>query len=237
MAKSSSAKKVARAARSGGGRRARQATDRSTLFVIAMVAVVVVGLLLVAWARTERDQSNDPVVDADESLRAAYGVLVCDSFEANLPFDNDVDTAAGVLTFGDGLMYLPPEQSGQATLGDFFDEAGLDFSDESLELPGRTLVVEETECPDGETGELRVAVWSGLDPDAVPEIFSEDLRGIVLVEGQLTTVAFVTPGTPDEAITRPPSDGALAASAGVDDPTPEPASGPTTSAAPTATEG
>jgi hypothetical protein len=218
MAKSSSARKVARASRSGGGRRARQTGDRSPLFLGAMVAVVIIGVLLVIWARSERDRSDDPVVDAADTLRAAYGVYVCDAFAANLPVDNDVDTSAGVLTFGDGLMYLPPEQAGQATLGDFFEEAGVELSDDRLDMPGQPLVEGETECSDGVTGELRVLSWPSLDATE-PEVTTEDLSGVVLSgEGQLITVAFVPPETADADIPRPASEGALAAALGVDAP-------------------
>jgi hypothetical protein len=219
MAKSSSSRKVARAARSGGGRRARQTGDRSPLFLGAMAAVVVIGILLVIWARSERDQSDDPVIDRADTLRAAYGVYDCDAFAANLPVDNDVDTSAGVVTFGDGLMYLPPEQAGQATLGDFFEEAGVELSDDRLDMPGRALVEGETECSDGVTGELRVLSWPSLDATE-PEVTTEDLAGVVLTgEGQLITVAFVPPDTADADVPRPASEGALAAALGVDAPT------------------
>lgn len=218
MAKSSSARKVARAQRSGGGRRARQTGDRSPLFLGAMAAVVVIGVILVVWARSERDRSDDPVVDAEDTLRAAYGVYSCDAFTANLPVDNDVDTSAGVLTFGDGLMYLPPEQAGQATLGDFFEEAGVELTDDRLDMPGQPLVEGETECADGVTGELRVLSWPSLDATE-PEVTTEDLADVVLTgEGQLITVAFVPPDTADADIPRPASEAALAAALGVDAP-------------------
>jgi hypothetical protein len=219
MAKSSSARKVARAQRSGGGRRARQTGDRSPLFLGAMAAVVVIGILLVIWARSERDRSDDAVVDREETLRAAYGVYVCDAFLAPLPVDNDVDTSAGVVTFGDGLMYLPPEQAGQATLGDFFEEAGAELTDDRLDLPGQAIVEGETECSDGVTGELRVLSWPSMDATE-PEVTTEDLADVVLTgEGQLITVAFVPPDTADGDIPRPASEAALAAALGLDAPT------------------
>jgi len=194
-----------------------------------MATVVVIGILLVIWARSERDRSDDPVVDAEDTVRAAYGVYVCDAFAANLPVDNDVDTSAGVLTFGDGLMYLPPEQAGQATLGDFFEEAGVELSDDRLDMPGQALVEGETECSDGVTGELRVLSWLSLDATE-PEVTTEDLADVVLTgEGQLITVAFVPPETADADVPRPASEGALAAALEVDAPT---TSSPATTGAP-----
>ena len=216
MARSSSSKKVDRAARAGGGRRARGQRERNLLFPVAMGIVVVIGLLAVVWARSERDAASEPTVDPDEALRAAIGVFNCDEFESNLPNDLDVNTSAGVVTFGDGLLYLPPEQAGRATVGDVFDEAELDFDDGSLELPGATLVGGETTCGDETAGELRVLRWTSLDSEA-PEVFTSDLRDVVLGgSGESFVIAFVPPDSPDDAIPRPPSEPALARALGID---------------------
>ncbi|HSP60172.1 MAG TPA: hypothetical protein VLO09_03855, partial [Ornithinimicrobium sp.] len=53
MGKASSNKKVARAAKAGGGR-ARAAGERNILFPAALAAVVILGTLLVVYAREER---------------------------------------------------------------------------------------------------------------------------------------------------------------------------------------
>ena len=59
MGKASSNKKVARAAKAGGGR-ARAAGERNILFPAALAVVVILGTLLVVYAREER--TADPTV-------------------------------------------------------------------------------------------------------------------------------------------------------------------------------
>jgi hypothetical protein len=62
MGKASSAKKVARAARAGGNRRSGQ--RRALGFPVAVGTVIVLGLLLVGFARSERNSNARPRVNA-----------------------------------------------------------------------------------------------------------------------------------------------------------------------------
>jgi len=73
MGKASSAKKVARAARAGGTRRAGQ--RRPLGFPITVAAVVILGVLLVGFARNQRDANAKPEVG--DHWHAAYGVFTC----------------------------------------------------------------------------------------------------------------------------------------------------------------
>ena len=61
MGKASSAKKVARAARAGGNRRSGQ--RRALGFPTAIGAVLILGLVLVAFARNERNSNAHPLVN------------------------------------------------------------------------------------------------------------------------------------------------------------------------------
>lgn len=242
MARSSSAKKVARAARAGSGRRSRQTGERNLLFPLAMAAVVVIGLIAVIWARAEREDAATPEEIADTDLRVAYGVFICDDFVTNLASDLDVITTAGVRTFGDGLFYVPSDEIGDATLGDAFDEADAELSDDAIRLPDGTSAVEgETTCGDDDvTGELRVVKWDSLLDDAPAAVVDTDLRDVAFdQEGQSITIAFVLPDTSDDDIPRPTSDVALADYLGIEvgaSATTEPAA-PSTTAAPTTSAG
>src|SRR3546814_18842365 len=79
MGKASSNKKVARAAKAGGGR-ARAAGERNILFPTMLAAVVILGTLLVVYARDERSAEALPApLSNEDHWHAAYGVSVCDA--------------------------------------------------------------------------------------------------------------------------------------------------------------
>ena len=81
MGKASSAKKVARAARAGGTRRPGQ--RRNLGFPILIAAVVVIGVSLVVFARSNREATAAPRSQANEESdhwHAALGVYQCDHF-------------------------------------------------------------------------------------------------------------------------------------------------------------
>src|SRR3954466_4897199 len=73
MGKASSAKKVARAARAGGSRRAGQ--RRALGFPLTVFLVVALGLTLVGFARSERITNAEPKVG--DHIHAAYSVYTC----------------------------------------------------------------------------------------------------------------------------------------------------------------
>ncbi len=74
MGKASSAKKVARAARAGGNRRPGQ--RRALGFPVAVAVVIVVGLLLVFFARQERNANAFPRANEDH-VHSAVDVYTC----------------------------------------------------------------------------------------------------------------------------------------------------------------
>jgi hypothetical protein len=74
MGKASSAKKVARAARAGGTKRSGQ--RRPMGFTIGIVAVLVVGLVLILFARDRRNADAFPRANQDH-VHSAYDTYVC----------------------------------------------------------------------------------------------------------------------------------------------------------------
>jgi hypothetical protein len=74
MGKASSAKKVARAARAGGSRKSGQ--RRPLAFPLAIGAVVLIGLILVLFARDRRNADAFPRANQDH-VHAAYDTYVC----------------------------------------------------------------------------------------------------------------------------------------------------------------
>ncbi|MBV9950890.1 MAG: hypothetical protein JO291_02985 [Acidimicrobiia bacterium] len=226
MGKASSAKKVARAARAGGGRRSGQ--RRQLGFPMAIVAVVVVGLLLIVFARQSNqasaDNHNPPQPNRDH-WHEAYGLYICDRFLTNVA-DKGSDVL-GIHTHQDGLIHIHPFTAAaagkQATLSKFFQDTGLKVSDSSIKLPaadpfnGRLYKEGETTCG-GKPAKVEVVHWksaiaasTGAKPD---KVYTSGFGGIRLSEDLgAFTFAFVPAGT---KIPPPPEAGQIQQKATVD---------------------
>jgi len=205
MGKASSAKKVARAARAGGTKTGQR---RPMGFPLAVVAIVVLGLGMVAFARVSTevaaDSENSPKVG--EHWHAAYGVWVCDRFVTDL--GDATPDALGIHTHQEGLMHIHPFQAAgagkQATLAKFFDQTGLKVSNSSIRLPkgktydGRTYEEGKTTCG-GKPAQVRVAQWKSALEAAkgakATKVFTSDIGGIRLSEDLgAYTIAFAPSG-------------------------------------------
>lgn len=201
MGKASTTKKVQRAARAGG----KVTGQRKNIgFPVAIAAILLLGIGLVAFARSSNASGGDPELGAH--WHSAYGVYLCDRWVTNLS-DQGADSL-GVHTHDDGIIHIHPFLSGatgeKATLGKFFDQVGLTVSDSSITLPddetfeGRKYVNGETSCG-GEEARVVSAYWddaktaAGSEPDGTRtsgfsgEHFDRD--------GSAYTIAFVPEGT------------------------------------------
>ena len=210
MGKASSNKKVARAAKAGGSR-ARAAGERNVLFPSMLALVVVLGTLLVVYARDERvaEALQQPLA-FDDHWHSAYGIYVCDAFEADLP-EYTAPQNGGNHTHGDGLMHIHPFSSARAgenaTLLSWLRDAGdalgtdADLTDTELVVPlGDTLTEGDDSC-EGVEGDpiVQVHVWDTAaraiaeeDPD---RIITEDFGAIRFDrDGQAFTIAFAPEG-------------------------------------------
>lgn len=208
MGKASSAKKVARAARAGGKTTGQR---RNIGFPAAIVAIVVLGVGLIAFARSDQPGEGSPKLG--EHWHAAYGIYVCDRWVANLS-DRGQDTL-GIHTHTDGLIHIHPFLASaagtSATLEKFFDQTGMKVTDSSITLPPgdqfgeRTYKNGETKCGDKD-GRVIMAYWEDAqnatgDPDDVRtsgisgEHFEQDLGAV--------TIAFLPQG--EDTVPPPPS--------------------------------
>jgi hypothetical protein len=224
VGKASSNKKVARAARAGGRRSVRR--QRGLIFPIAIAVVVVLGFVLIVYARRENQASaaTPPIANQDH-WHAAYGVYICDKFIA--PFSKGTDPNAadplGIHSHGDGVIHIHPfssETSGKnATLGKYLDWEGVKLSTDQLVLPnnGGTYKSGETACPDGKKGTLKVAVWQDVqNSTGGPKIFVTDFNNIHFDrDGMGITIAFI-PDDVDISTLKPPTAANLAALGGAD---------------------
>jgi hypothetical protein len=209
MGKASSAKKVARAARAGGSQR----RDRPKLaYPLSVFAVIVLGALLVVFARTEHNDTAGAEVAPSylnkDHWHAAYGVYVCDHYLA--PMTDVSGDKAGIHTHGEGVIHIHPfvaASSGtRAKMKVFADDVGLKFSDDGFKMPDGTEYRNgEYKCGDKPA---KVAVYKSMaQDDTVPtEVFDSNFNNILLApNGTSFTIAVLPedfqgqPPKPDSA--------------------------------------
>lgn len=163
MAPSSSAKKVARLAQRGKGKKVR--FQGGTLFPAVVVAVVLIGLVLIAYGRQSRPSAGDSPPTINDHWHAAIGIYACDDagpgkgqlqwqakFAGNKEETKGTDSATGqpilasklfettgVHSHDDGVIHWHPYTSksvgNRAKLGVFLDVYGIELSDGELKLP------------------------------------------------------------------------------------------------------
>lgn len=203
MGKASSAKKVARAARAGGS----AATDQRKLgYPIAIVAIIVLGVALVAFARTSQD-SESVAPTLDDHWHYAYGIYTCDTWAAGL---TDANPEQGIHTHDDGVIHIHPFSSAvsgkNATFGKFAEIVNLTVTDDSFTLPDGTTFTNGDDCG-GKEGRVVMAVWPPDSPDADPVLFTDGFNDVRFTEDRgVLTLAFL----PEEAeIPRPATVGNL----------------------------
>jgi hypothetical protein len=168
MGKASSAKKVSRAARTGG--RVSSGQPRSLLFPSVLVLVVVLGVSLVVYARNDRNShANKGTPQLGDHIHEAIAFNVCGDFLDNIP---TFESRIGIHTHGDGVMHIHPfSQLGvgaNATIGRFLKDAksegklDVSLNDTTLKYLGETYKEGKTKCKGVTDPELRVAYWSDV---------------------------------------------------------------------------
>ncbi len=209
MGKASSSKKVARAARTGGGRTRRGAT--SWLWPSLMALIVLLGSAGVVYSREQRQpDTSRPIASsggvAGDHWHAAIGFYICGTFAPPVVAAAD---PLGIHTHGDGVVHVHPftgRAAGKnAKLGVFFDTVDAKVSSTEIRLPGQDAKKNGDKC-DGKSADVQVKIWPSRDPAAESTVYKGDPGDIRLLDNQLITVAFVPAGTD---IPRPPSEAQL----------------------------
>lgn len=188
MGKASSAKKVARVARasgSAGGPRQRVRLGFGAL----IVAILVLGVLLVAWSRASRPGVGGP--GGDEEWAITWGVYVCDAF---------VPGVGGAATIRPVPDPANPEQ--RLTLGAWAPSVNLTLGAGGITLPDGRQLANGFDCG-GTPAEVSVTTWpAGAAPtDGLTRSFSLDALEFS-GDGEQLTLAVVAPGT---TIPQPPA--------------------------------
>ena len=222
MAPSSSAKKVARLASRGKGKKVR--FQGGSVFPIAVVLVVVLGLVAIIYGRQSRPSDGSGVprvndgVNTDSHWHGAFGIYICDTFQpkttgtkeesgvdsaGNTVLTNDKFKILGVHSHGDGVIHYHPystKSSGnRAKLGVFLDVYDIKLNDTKLVMPpdqgGETWSTDDTKCGDKDT-DLIVRVWDSYAKPGVYHDVVTDFNNIRITnDGMVFVVAFVPKGT------------------------------------------
>ena len=159
-------------------------------FPMAVALVVVLGSLLVVWARTDREATSAPRVG--DHWHSAYDIYVCDSYRSKVVLETDPN---GIHSHGDGLLHIHPfnklASGSDATLGEFFSAFGGRIDDSSLVLDTGEELVEGADCG-GQPMVLKVARFDADDMERDPEIVTEDLDGVRFLKNrEAFTIAMV----------------------------------------------
>jgi hypothetical protein len=198
MGKASSSKKVARAARTGGGRTRRGSS--SWLWPALMAVIVVVGTAGVVYSREQRAPDNSRPIAAGpgregDHWHSAIGFYICGEFQPNISAAAD---PLGIHTHDDGVVHVHPFTSRaagkNAKLGVFFDTVDAKVSSTELRLPGQDTYRNGDKCGD-DTANVQVKIWPDRNPDTEGTLFRGDPGDVRLTDSQLITVAFVPDGT------------------------------------------
>ena len=201
MGKASSAKKIKRVQQAGVSRAPGQ--RRNLGYPALMGGIIIIGLVLVFFARGQREASagEAPVANQDH-WHAAFGLDICGEFQENVA-DAGPD-AKGIHTHQDGLIHIHPfvgaAAGKNALFSVFADQIGLEFTEDSFTLADGTTYTDGDDCTDedGKKTEGRVAmyVWPPQATEATePKVITSDFAATRFAEdGQAFVLAFVPEG-------------------------------------------
>lgn len=197
MARGDSASKVARAARAGdaGG----SSGERRRLgFPLAMAVVIILGLLLVGWARSNREATSAPRLG--DHWHSVYDIYSCVgegnwTWRPKVVVERDPD---GIHTHGDGLIHIHPFNSlatgRRAQLGTFFKAFGGYISDSAIKLDTGEVMEEGFDCG-GQPAVLTVARFDAQDRNRDPQLYTEGLEEIRFLKNlEAFTIGFLPAG-------------------------------------------
>jgi hypothetical protein len=222
VAPSSSAKKVARLASRGKGKKVR--FQGGSVFPIAVALVVALGLLAIIYGRQSRpsDGSGVPRVNdgsnIDAHWHAAFGIYICDTFQPKITgtleetgvdstgqtvYLNDKFKLLGIHSHGDGIIHYHPASTrssgNRAKLGVFLGSYDIKLTDTELIMPadqgGEKWSTKDTKCGDDKKDtQLTVRVWDHFDQPQFHDVVTDFNNIRITNDGMVFVVAFVPKG-------------------------------------------
>jgi hypothetical protein len=220
VASGSSAKKVARLAQKGKGKKVR--FQGGTLFPTIMAVVVIVGTGLISYAR-QAPAANDVAPTLSDRWHIPFGIYHCDSYLADLTGDmQKADTPDpnfakyGVFSRGDGVIRWYPQvaSSGKkAKLGLYLDTYGVQVTTKGITFPssqnkGVSYATSKDQCKDASgklvDAQVQVIVWPKASENSNSKRYITDFTNVRIVNDEMAiAVAYVAPGVqvplPDSA--------------------------------------
>lgn len=181
--------------------------SRIPWFPISIGALLAIGLGAVLVLAQQRESIAGIAPEAfTDHWHTSFSINACGEW---LPPTTDTEHGNGIHSHADGLIHIHPSSTAaagpNATLGEFLETAGATLTDDQY-LPGRgelPTILDEAEGCNGEPSELVLAVWSGDDPTAEPEVVRTELADYRFeTDGQIFTLALVQDG---EAVPQSPT--------------------------------
>ena len=225
MASSSSAKKVAKLASKGKGKKVRFQSGTTFPAIVAVVSVVMI--VLVAYSRATVPGIETGPPQPTDAWSIAYGMRVCDEqlppltgTEAELAKDASTGDPSKVTDApnADGIIHYHAQEGGatgrQARLGVFLDIYDVKLTDTVLELPESQVGEGETrkwdtetfKC-DGKDTQIRVRVWRDYTIDSFVDNVT-DFRNLRFTNNGMVFAIAIVPKDAD--IPKPDSAATLA---------------------------
>lgn len=209
MASGSSAKKVARLAQKGKGKKVR--FQGGTLFPSVMAAVIILGTALVAYAR--QAESSAPVSpEVNARWHVSYGFYKCDGFLNDLTGTLDDPatpefTKYGIQSKGDGIIHWHPTANAagsKSRLGVFLESYGITVDSKGITFPasqnnGESYKTSDLKCKDSSgkevAAQVQVVVWDKYDEPGTSKKYITDFNNIrIKNDGMAITIAIAAPG-------------------------------------------
>lgn len=209
MASGSSAKKVARLASKGKGKKVR--FQGGTTFPLVMSIVVALGLGLIVYARQSAPSADTPPTINDH-WHISYGFYACDQQLKDLtgtkedPVD-PVFTKYGIHSHGDGVIHWHPQALAtgrRAKFGLFTETYGVKVTTDGITFGkdqngGKSYKVGTDKCKDKNgkevDGEVSAIVWNQYDNATDKKKYITDFDNIrVTKDGMAIMWVFAAPG-------------------------------------------
>ena len=200
MALTSSAKKIARLAEKGKGKKVR--FQGGSVFPTIVLSVLILGAVLIAYSR-QSGTVVDASVTAEQKFATAFAFFNCDALATDLeqpdaatlsPTDKfaAVTTETPAAIIGDGVVgWLPQALAGQrkAKLETIFGLYGMTVTDDSITLKDKKISETDTQCA-GKDAKISVYVWESGSVESKLSIAS---FGGVKIDDQMTVVLAFAP--------------------------------------------